>query len=320
VDKIPILSMGYGRTDVAVGSIHPWAFNTPTSYWSQASAMVKYIAAKEGGLEKLKGKKLALVYHNSPYGKEPIPTLEVLSKKYGFELELLAVDHPGQEQKSTWLRVRQSKPDWIFLWGWGVMNQVAIKEAAGINFPMDRMVGVWWSGTEVDVVPVGDRARGYLAATFHAPGRAFKVHEDIKKFLYDRSKGATTYDKTGEVLYNRALVNAMITAEAIRYAVKKYGKKPTGEHVREGLENLNLTQARLAEIGFGGLMPPIRVTCDDHEGNGPILIQQWDGKQWKIISDWIEPMRDVVRPMMEASAKKFADENKVTPRNCASPS
>ncbi len=99
VDKIPILSMGYGRTDAAVGSVHAWVFLAPTSYWSQASAKIKYIAAKEGGLDKLKGKKLTLIYHNSPYGKEPIPTLEVLSKKYGYELELLAVDSswPGAE-------------------------------------------------------------------------------------------------------------------------------------------------------------------------------------------------------------------------------
>jgi branched-chain amino acid transport system substrate-binding protein len=322
VDKIPVLSMGYGRTDVAVGSIHPWAFNVPTSYWSQASAKIKYVAQREGGFDKLKGKKITLIYHNSPYGKEPIPTLQELSKKYGFDLELLAVDHPGQEQKSTWLRVRGSRqPDWIFLWGWGVMNQVSIKEAAGINFPMDRMIGVWWSGTEVDVIPAGDLAKGYLSATFHPPGNGFKVHEDLKKFVYGRDKGTNaTFDKTGEVLYNRALVNGMITAEAIRYAVKKYGKNPTGEQVREGLENLNLTEARLRELGFEGMLRPIRVSCDDHEGNGPILIQQWDGKQWKIVSDWIEPMRDVVRPLMEESAKKFATENKITPRDCSRPS
>ena len=75
------------------------------------SAKIKYIASKEGGLDKLKGKKIAHIYHNSPYGKEPIPTLEALAKKYGFELELLAVDSPGQEQKATWLKVRQSDPD-----------------------------------------------------------------------------------------------------------------------------------------------------------------------------------------------------------------
>jgi branched-chain amino acid transport system substrate-binding protein len=318
VDKIPILSMGYGRTDAAVGSVFPWVFNMPTSYWSQASAMIKYVAAKEGGLDKLKGKKLALVYHNSPYGKEPIPTLQALSKKYGFELKLLAVDHPGQEQKSTWLEVHHFQPDWVFLWGWGVMNQVAIKEAAGIGFKMDHMIGVWWSGTESDVVPAGDAAKGYLSATFHAPGKDFKIHQDLKKYVYDRGEGATTWDHVGEVLYNRALVNAMIATEAVRYAVKKYGKKVTGAEVREGLEHMNLTEARLAQLGFGnGFTHPIKVSCNDHEGNGPILIQQWDGKQWKIVSGWIAPMRDVVRPMMEASAAKYAAENKITPlKNC----
>jgi len=107
----------------------------------------------------------------------------------------------------------------------------------------------------------------------------------------------------------------MITTEAVRYAIKKYGKKPTGEQVREGLENINLTPERLDQLGFGkGFTHPIKVSCNDHEGNGPILIQQWDGKSWKIISEWIEPMRDVVRPMMESSATKFATESKIEPR------
>jgi branched-chain amino acid transport system substrate-binding protein len=318
VDKIPILSMGYGRTDAAVGSVHAWVFNAPTSYWSQISATVKYIASKEGGYDRLKGKKIAHIFHNSPYGKEPIPTLEKLAKTHGYELILLPVDSPGQEQKATWLKVRQSSPDWITFWGWGVMNQVGIREAASIGFKMDRMVGVWWSGTEADVVPAGDGAKGYISATFHTPGKNFKVHEDIKKFVYDRNKGSTTWEKAGEVLYNRALVNAMMTTEAVRDAIKKHGKKVTGENVREGMENLNLTQARLDQLGFGKMMRPIRITCNDHEGNGPILIQQWDGKQWNIVSDWIEPLRDVVRPMMEESAKKFADENKITPRQCPS--
>ncbi len=317
VDKIPILSMGYGRTDAAVGAIFPWVFNAPTSYWSQASAKVKYIAAKEGGIDKLKGKKLTLIHHNSPYGKEPIPTLQDLSKRHNFELEIIAVDHPGQEQKATWLKVRQSKPDWIFLWGWGVMNQVAVKEAAAIGFKMDRLVGVWWSGTETDVIPAGDAAKGYVSATFHAPGKNFKIHEDLKKHVYDKGKGAGDWDKVGEVLYNRTLVNAMMTIEAVRNAIKKHGKKVTGEQVREGMESINLTEDRLKELGFGGMMRPIKVTCADHEGNGPILIQQWDGKAWKIVSDWIEPMRDVVRPLMEESAGKYAAENKIEARkNC----
>ena len=135
VDKVPVHSMGYGRTAAGDGRVFKWAFTAPTSYWSQATAFIKYVGEQEGGLDKLKGKKITLIYHNSGYGKEPIPTLKVLSEKHGYNLNLLAVDHPGQEQKSTWLQVRRQKPDYIFMWGWGVMNQVAIKEAAAIKYP-----------------------------------------------------------------------------------------------------------------------------------------------------------------------------------------
>jgi len=306
--------MGYGRTDASDGRYFPWTFTTPTTYWSQASAKIKFVASKEGGLDKLKGKTIALVHHNSPYGKEPIPTLQELSKKYGYKLEILAVDHPGQEQKATWQKIQQLEPDWVFFWGWGVMNQVGVKEAAAIGFKMDRMIGVWWSGSEVDVLPAGDAAKGYLAATFHQPGAGFPVHAEIKKHVYDKSKGKGDATKVGEVLYNRGLVNAFIMTEAVRDAVAKKGKSITGSDVRDALETLNIDQARLEKMGFAGMMRPIKNSCADHEGNGPILIQQWDGKQWKIVSDWIEPMRDVVRPMIEASAQKFATENKIEAR------
>jgi branched-chain amino acid transport system substrate-binding protein len=135
VDKVPVHSMGYGMTAAADGRWFPWVFNFPTTYWSQASAVISYIGQQEGGLDKLRGKKIVHVFHNSPYGKEANPTLEELARRHGFELTLLAVDHPGQEQKSTWLQVRRINPSWVYMSGWGVMNQVAVKEAAASTIP-----------------------------------------------------------------------------------------------------------------------------------------------------------------------------------------
>jgi branched-chain amino acid transport system substrate-binding protein len=318
VDKVVIHSAGYGMTASADGRWFPWVFNFPMTYWSQASAVIKYMGAQEGGLDKLKGKKIVHIFHNSPYGKEANPTLETLSRQIGFELTLLAVDHPGQEQKSTWLQVRRINPDWIFVSGWGVMNQVAIKEAASIGFKMDHMIGNWWTGTESDVVPAGDGAKGYKSMTFHAPGAGFPVHKDIKKHVYDKGKGAAKPEAVGEVLYNRTIINAMLDTEAIRTAMAKFGNKPlTAEQVRWGMENLNITEKRLEELGMKGLMRPLRVTCENHEGNGLALVQQWDGKQWTIVSDWIEPMRDVVRPKLEAAAVEEAKKLGYTMRDCS---
>src|SRR5437867_3562573 len=320
VDKIPVFSMGYGMTAAADGRWFPWVFNFPTTYWSQASAVIRYMGQQEGGVEKLKGKKIAHIYHNSPYGKEANPTLEDLARRLGFELTLLAVDHPGQEQKSTWLQVRRLNPDWIYISGWGVMNQVAVKEAGATGVKMDHVVGNWWTGTETDVIPAGDAAKGYKSMAFTAPGADFKVHQDIFKHVYDKGKGAYGNDraKVGEVLYNRMVVNAMLNVEAIRTAMTKYGNKPlTGEQVRWGFENLNITDKRLEEMGMKGMMRPLRVTCENHEGNGLAFVQQWDGKKWNVVSDWIEPIRDVVRPKLEAAAVDEAKKLNYTMRDCA---
>jgi branched-chain amino acid transport system substrate-binding protein len=319
VDKVVIHSAGYGMTASADGRWFPWVFNFPMTYWSQASAFIKYVGAQEGGLDKLKGKKIVHIFHNSPYGKEANPTLEELARKHQFELTLLPVDTPGQEQKATWLQVRRINPDWIYISGWGVMNQVAVKEAAAHGMKMDHVVGNWWTGTETDVVPAGDGAKGYKSMTFHAPGNNFKVHQDILKLVHGKGKGTGPKEGVGEVLYNRTIINAMLDTEAIRLAMQKFGTKgaPTAEQVRWGMENLNITEQRLEQLGMKGLLRPLRVTCDNHEGNGLALVQQWDGKKWNIVSDWIEPMRDVVRPKLEAAAVEEGKKLGYTPRDCA---
>ena len=73
--------------------------------------------------------------------------LEALSAKYGFKFLGYPVNHPGLEQKSTWLKIgRQTKPDFTIIFGWGVMTQTSIKEAKAIGYPVSKIIGNWWSG------------------------------------------------------------------------------------------------------------------------------------------------------------------------------
>jgi branched-chain amino acid transport system substrate-binding protein len=315
IDKIPILSSGYGRADSRDGEVFQWNFPLLGTYWTAADILLQHIAKKEGGgFDKLKGKKIALVYHDSPYGKEPIALLQKRAAMHGFDLMLLPVTHPGIEQKATWLQVRQNRPDYVLLWGWGVMNSTAIKEAVAVGYPREKMYGVWWSGAEPDVRPAEDGAKGYNAITLqHSAGR-FKLHDDLKKFLYDKDQGNAKWEDTGEVLYVRGLINGMLGIEAIRTAQGRYGNKPlTGEQVRWGLENLNLTADRLKELGFEGELKPIKVSCLDHEGARTGRIQTWDGKNWNITSDWYTADDSVIEPLVKETAEKYAAEKKITP-------
>ena len=142
-DKIPLLTPGFGRAASKNGSVFTWNFPLLGTYWSAADIAAQHIGKELGGLEQLKGKKVALLFHDSPYGKEPIPALLALAQKYGFEFHSIPVPHPGLEQETQWRSIQLITPEYVLLWGWGVMNSAALKHAATVGYPRDRMIGVW---------------------------------------------------------------------------------------------------------------------------------------------------------------------------------
>jgi branched-chain amino acid transport system substrate-binding protein len=176
------------------------------------------------------------------------------------------------------------------------------------------MLGWWWSGAEPDVKPTAGDAKGYSSlAMQHSAGR-FKLHEDLKKHVYDKGKGAGKWEDTGDVLYLRGLISAMLGVEGIRTAQEKYGKKPLkGEEIRWGLENLNITEARIKEMGFEGVIRPVKLSCADHEGTSAARVHTWDGAEWKVSSDWYEGDKSVVAPLVAEVSAAYAAEKKITP-------
>jgi len=313
-DKVPLLMMGYGRTDAVDGSVFPYAFPLVTTYQMQVSAIVKYLTSKNNG--SLAGKKIVFLYHDSAYGKEPIVALEAEAALGKFKVVQIPVAHPGNEQGAQWLKIRQENPDYVIFWGWGVMNQTALKAAQKVGFPRDRIIGSWWAGSEEDTIPAGDAAKGYMSATWNVSGKGVPLIADIEKVVYGAGKGnVQDKSKIGSVLYNRGVSAAIATVEAIRTAQTKFGKGKvmSGEDVRWGLENLNITNARLQQLGATGLLPEIKTSCENHEGSGKVKIQQWDGTKWVLISDWIEGNKNLIHPLFKASAAKYAKEKGITP-------
>jgi branched-chain amino acid transport system substrate-binding protein len=180
------------------------------------------------------------------------------------------------------------------------------------------MYGVWWAGAEPDVLPAQAGAKGYNAlALQHGAGQQ-AVHAEIMKHVHDKGQGTGPKSEVGSVLYNRGMISAMLVLEAVRTAQGKFGKKPlTGEEVRWGAEHLKIDGARLKAMGMDGMMSPLATSCSDHEGARKARIQTWDGTHWGFTSDWYEADAKVLRPMIDAAAKKYAGEKNLTPRDCA---
>ena len=322
-DKVPLVTLGYGLSVSQDGQAFKWNFPLMGSYWTAADILIQHIGKKEGGLDKLKGKKITLVYHDSPFGKEPIPLLQERAKMHGFDLQMIPVTAPGVEQKAAWLQVRQSKPDYVLLWGWGVMNSTALKEAQATGYPRDKMYGVWWAGAEPDVKDVGDGAKGYNALALNTSGQTPKVIQDILKFVHDKGQGTGPKDEVGSVLYTRGVIIQALGIEAVRRAQERFGKGKvmTGEQVRWGLENLALDDKKLAALGLTGVIRPLSTSCVDHMGSSWARVHTWDGAKWGFSSDWYQADEQIIKPMVKVAAEKYAGEKKLTrrtPEDCQS--
>jgi branched-chain amino acid transport system substrate-binding protein len=316
-DKIPLLTVGYGRTDASDGRVFPYVFTPPINYWSQNTAKIGFISQQVGGMAQLKGLKITHVYHDSEYGRETIPILDKQAVRYGFVVQHLAVPPPGLDQKATWRQVKAAQPDWVILRTFGVMTPAALKEAAQVGVPRDRMVGPHPTCSEQDMIPAGEAARGYICATWYASGRHFPLVQDILRYVYARGMGPGPEGDVGTARWNLGVLEAVLTTEAIRTAMDRFGHQPmTGAQVQWGLDHLTLTAASIKALGAEGLLSPFSLSCRDHEGGGSVKFQQWGGTQWTVLTDWIATDQALVRPLVEASAAKYAQDKGITPRTC----
>ncbi len=310
LDRVVVTQPGGGQAFAQDGRVFQYSFPLLFDYWSEASIIVKYLADQYGGFDKLKGVKLVTLYHDSGYGRDTIEPLKILSEKYGFVDIQIPVAHPGEQQQTQWQRIKQEGADWVFLRGWGVMTPVAIKTAARVGFPADHIVGDIWSGSEDDTRPAGAAAKGYLAASVFPPGTQFPILEKLKTTILDAHKSdLKDNSKFGTVYYNFGVIEGIIAVEILRTGQAKFGNRPlNNEEGRWAIEHLDITPARLEEIGAKGLLSPLQVTWTDHEGGAAAKIQQWTGTEWKPLTDWIVGDRALFRDALSQKAADYATE------------
>ncbi len=315
-DKISVVTPGGGQSVAIDGRVFQYMFPLVFDYWSEAQIIVDYLAKVHGGYDKLKGVKIATLYHDSGYGRETIEPLKILSEKYGFVDIQIPVPHPGDQQQAQWQQIKQAGADWVFLRGWGVMNPVAIKTAARVGFSVDHVIGDIWSGSEDDARPAGSVAKGYLSVVAFPPGTDFGVLQKLKTAILDAGKtDLKDKSKFGTVYYNYGVIEAIIFTEALRTGHKKFGNRPlTAAEGQWAFEHLDITKERLEELGATGLLAPLKVTPENHRSQTvSAKIQQWDGKQWVALTDWLTADPALFESILYGKAEAYAKEKGITP-------
>jgi branched-chain amino acid transport system substrate-binding protein len=294
-DKIPTTSPGFGISAAADGTRYPYLFPVAATYWSQGAAAVQFVKDKLGG--NLKGKKIAYIFYDNPAGHEPLPIIEELQKREGFELRTFAVPPPGVEVGAQVLDITQRfRPDFIIDHLFGRSPSAAIKELKRAGYPLSKVVGLVWAASESDIQAAGGFgvAEGYNAMQFAGAGDEYPVRQQIKEMYKKEGKELFKGMDENTVYYNRGLLQAAVHVEAIRNALKANGgKQPTGDDIKKGMESIR-------GFSLGGLVPPLEITPTDHEGGGWVQVFQVKGGKFVKATDWTRAYRDVV----DAAVKK----------------
>ncbi len=297
-DKIPGTSAGFGTAAAGNGERYPYMFPIAASYYSQSAAALQFAKDKLGG--SLKGKKIAYIYYDNPAGSEGIPVLEKLKPQEGFELRTFAVPAPGVEMGPQVLDItRRYRADFVIAQLFGRAPSVAIKEFRRAGYDLSNMVGFVWAGSEGDIQAAGgwDVAEGYNTMHFAGVGSDYEVLDEIRAMYKEDGKDAPD-PMQYTAYYNRGVFQAAVHAAAIENAVKAKGGDcgVTGENVRDGFYEIK-------DFTLGGLLPPLQITKQDHEGGGWVRIFQATKTGYKPATDWYRAYRKEVFEILEEEAK-----------------
>jgi branched-chain amino acid transport system substrate-binding protein len=296
-DRIPGTSPGFGRADATDGIRYPYIFPVAATYWSQGAAAVDFAKKQLNGL---KGKKIAYLFFDNPAGREPIPVLEDLAAQEGFQLKTFAVPPPGVEMGAQILDIAQRyRADFVLAHLFGRSPGVSIKEFKRIGYPLRKVLSFVWGSAEADIDSAGGWpvAEGYYTMQFAGVGQDFPVLNEIRE-MYKKQGKEPPAEMASTVYYNRGVLIAALHTEAIRNALKaKPDGKITGDDVKKGFE-------KLSNFTLGGLVPPLRVTPENHEGGGLVQIWQVKGGKFVKVTDWFSAYPDVVAKHVRESGKK----------------
>jgi branched-chain amino acid transport system substrate-binding protein len=289
-----------GRGDAVDGEVFKNVFPLAPTYWGQAANIISYFKKQSKG--DLAGKKVAFLYLDTPFGREPIPVFEALKRLERFEFQTFPFPVPGNDQSAAFAQIRRFQPDLIMLWSFSPLNPITFREMQRNGIPMDKMVTVNWIN-EIDINNFGAAAaKGLKRSTVVVGGAEHPLVKDILSQLYDKGKGNGDRKMVCDSYYNTGLAVYSSAFEGVRLAIKTQGWPLTLDKIRQGMYGIKNFDAK-------GFMAPITVTPKDHGGGGKTRIDMWDGSQWVPQTDWFADYTGLVNTLVKANSADFAKAN-----------
>jgi len=171
--------------------------------------------------------------------------------------EIVPFIPPPLDTSVEWLRLAAKKPDWVYIFGFGMTFVTLMKDAArlGIRDKGIQLLAAPFSADERTLKVTGKDTEGIYAVVASATNVEAELPEVRAILEYAKSyRGYEPQDVSCTYIMANALVR--IAAEGIRLAIAKVGlENLTGQAVREGLMSIRNFEP--------GVIPPVTMS-DEH--------------------------------------------------------
>ena len=306
-DGIALLAPGGAPALMADGRYFPWGFAVPATQLDGAQAAIE--AMGEPGA--LTGKTVALLRLDGPESADAAALFQTQSTRLGFTLLDLPVDlNEVRTQSAQWQEIGRAKPDLVAIAGLGTLTETALAEAHRANFPMSRLVGMWWSADAAPLGLLGDAAKGYRAVSWNLPGADAPVLRDIAETKTGTDKSGHAAAERSGLYYQRGVLVGATLVEAIRLAHSHFDRRDIDRtQLRWALEQLNFDDATLAALGLTGMIGAFVTSCSDHSGHVAAWLLEWNGRAFIRKAGPLATDPAQSAPVAEALARRYAEDN-----------
>lgn len=278
--KLPI--MGIGVPELASNPSHPWLFNIFASYQDTVFAAIDHIFTTN------KDPKIAVVYPDNQYGLEALRAAETRIQKYNKPLVAKVVMALRETDATTQvLTLKQAGAEYVIVQLTGAHTAAILRDADKVGLDATIIATTQGMDREPDLI-LGQANGANLAKRFLGVGPWAKWNEtSVPGVLAMRNAVKKYYntpeDKLGDVMYSnfvQGYVNAMVLVEAL----KKAGPNPTGEKVRDAMNQIRNFDTK-------GITLPLTFAADRHKGTNGVKLYRInvERKVYEPIGTWITP-------------------------------
>jgi branched-chain amino acid transport system substrate-binding protein len=246
----------------------PYQFLVGPDYTEMFGILLRYIAKEKPGA------KLAFVYSDTEFGRDPIEKSRALAKELGLSVAGEIMTPPGSVDVSTEvIKLRRAAPDYTIFHGY-VLAPIPefITQAKSMGMK-SRFMGTFWTMDNSMVMKMGEAAEGFMGVM---PFRYYYDTEGKAPMLEKIRQMRPEYQSTA---YMQGFLTAMLFSEAAKRTLDA-GKELNGRNLKQALNSIR-------DFDTGGIIGvPISIP-----GNSiPVgRIYRADVKQQKMLpaSDWI---------------------------------